>query len=508
MISKDLEGEILRLHHAEKWSQGTIANHLHMHHSIVKRVLGKDRLQNPESRKRRTSIVDPYLPFLTIQLEKYPRLASSVLFRMCKDRGYGGSARYLRRVIALIRPRKKAEAYFRLRTLPGEQGQVDWGDFGRVDFGGTTRRLHAFVLVLSYSRRIYLRFFLGMHTSHFLQGHQEAFSAFGGVPRTVLYDNLKSCVLERQGQAIRFNPLMLEFASHYRFALQPVNVARGNEKGRVERAIRYIRESFFAACKWKDLDDLNAQAKDWSEGWAFRRSWPENRSRTVAQAFAEDQESLLVLPETAFPVERREEVKAGKTPYIRFDRNDYSIPHDKTRRLLVVLATEKVVRILEGTQIIATHSRSWSKGDQVEDPRHLAGLVEEKRKAARHRGYNRLHHVAPATKEMLQILAGRGENLGSVTARLLTLLDQYGGPALDGAIKEAIEKGVPQPPTIALILEKRYLEAHKRPPIPVRLPDKPGVKDLSVKPHALEQYDKIGEEDEDDNEKETEYACN
>lgn len=190
----------------------------------------------------RPSIVDPFVPFLVSQLEKYPRLRASRLFTMIKDRGYPGGPDHLRRVVGRLRPGKPAEAFQRLRTLPGEQAQVDWAHFGKLQIGRAQRALWAFVMVLSYSRRIFLRFIPGAAMPFFLGGHVDAFAAFGSVPRVLLYDNLKSAVLERRGDAIRFHPMLLELAAHYCFEPRPVAIARGNEKGRVERAIRYIRD--------------------------------------------------------------------------------------------------------------------------------------------------------------------------------------------------------------------------------------------------------------------------
>ena len=135
----------------------------------------------------------------------------------------------------------------RLRSLPGEQAQVDWGHFGHLRIGRARRPLMAFVMVLSHSRQIFLRFCLDARMESFLRGHVGAFTAWGGVPRVLLYDNLKSAVLERRGDAIRFHPTLLTFAGHYRYEPRPVAVARGNEKGRFERAIRYVRDGFFAA---------------------------------------------------------------------------------------------------------------------------------------------------------------------------------------------------------------------------------------------------------------------
>ena len=190
------------------------------------------------------------------------------------------------------------QGFLRLRTLPGEQAQVDWGHFGHLAVGRARRPLMAFVMVLSHSRMIFLRFFLNARMDSFLRGHVEAFSAFNGCPRVVLYDNLKSAVLERQGDAIRFNPELLGLAGHYRFEPRPVAVARGNEKGRVERAIRFIRDSFFAGRTFSDLRDLNAQARAWATGLAADRRWREDSALSVRQAFQAEGRSLMALPET------------------------------------------------------------------------------------------------------------------------------------------------------------------------------------------------------------------
>jgi transposase len=180
---------------------------------------------------------------------------------MAKDRGYPGRPDHFRHLIARHRPRPKTDAYRRLSTLPGEQMQIDGGHFGPLEIGRARRPLMAFVAVLSGSRQIFLRFYLGAHLENFLRGHVAAVNAWGGGPRVALYDKLKSAVLERQGTVIRFHPTLLALAGHSHYAPRPVAVARGNEKGRVERAIRYLRDAFFAGRTFTDLDDLNAQAE-------------------------------------------------------------------------------------------------------------------------------------------------------------------------------------------------------------------------------------------------------
>jgi transposase len=284
-IPPDLEAQILRYHHVEKWRVGSIARQLHVHHGTVLRVLAQAGLPRNGTPARRSQI-EPYLPFIRETLEKFPTLTASRLFAMARERGYRGGPDHFRHFVACHRPRRPAEAYLRLRSLPGEQAQVDWGHFGHLTIGRARRPLMAFVMVLSWSRRIFLRFFLDARLESFLRGHVAAFEAWHGCARVLLYDNLKSAVLERHGDAIRFHPALLAFAAHYRYEPRPVAVARGNEKGRVERAIRYVRDSFFAARRFADLDDLNAQAEAWCDGIAADRPCPEQPTSSVRAAFA------------------------------------------------------------------------------------------------------------------------------------------------------------------------------------------------------------------------------
>lgn len=298
-IDAELEAHILRLYHVEKWRCGTIARQLHVHRDTVKRVLAQAGLPR-HGPAPRSSMIEPYLPFIGQTLEKYPTLTASRLYGMVRERGYQGGPTHFRHLISLHRPRPPAEAYLRLRTLPGEQMQCDWGHFGHLQIGRARRPLMAFVMVLSYSRDLYLRFFFDARMENFLRGHIGAFTRWGGLGRVILYDNLKSAVLERQGEAIRFHPTLLAFAAHYRFEPRPVAIARGNEKGRVERAIRHVRDAFFAARQFADLDDLNAQAEYWCRTQAADRPCPEDRAISVRQASAQEQPTLLALPENPY----------------------------------------------------------------------------------------------------------------------------------------------------------------------------------------------------------------
>lgn len=407
MIPNDLEDRIRRLALVENWPIGTIARELHIHHSVARRVLGRSKV--PVLSAVKATIFDPYLPFIRETLERYPRLKASRLHGMLKDRGFRGSRSHLRQLVARLRPLPSAEAYLRLKTLPGEQAQVDWAHFGHLEIGKARRPLVAFLLVLSYSRALYLRFFLDMKQASFLRGHVLAFEFFGAVPRTVLYDNLKSAVLERQGDAIRFHPTMLDFAHHYRFEPRPVAVARGNEKGRVERMVRTVREGFFAARAFKDLDDLNAQALAYCQGEALDRAFVEDKTQTVRDALEAERAHLLPLASDHFPTEESVDVKILKTPYARFDLNDYSVPHDCVMRVLNVRADESRVRILDQGKLVAEHDRSYSRGEQIEDQAHIQALVDEKREARTHRAIDRLRLAARGESRRIRAGSARVE---------------------------------------------------------------------------------------------------
>lgn len=489
-VSKETESEILRLFHVEKWKRGTIARQLHIHHGAVDRVLTKNGI--PFERVRvRTTMIDPYLPFIRSVLEKYPQLTASRIFEMVKQRGYPGTVDHFRDMVARHRPRPAAEAYLRLRTLPGEQAQVDWAYFGKVKIGNAERPLFGFVIVLSWSRQIFLKFYTGLVTSNFLQGHVDAFTAWGGVPRELLYDNLKSAVLERMGDAIRFNPQLLDFAGHYRYAPKPVAVARGNQKGRVERAIQYIRHSFFAARQWNGLDDLNNQAMVWCKEVAGGRKCLEDQQMTVSQAFEQERECLLALPDNPYPTHEMTVVSVGKTPYVRFDLNDYSVPHEYVRQKVTVFADSDWVTIVDGPKRLAKHKRCFEKLRQIETPEHIQALEEHKKKAKRGSGMNRLLSAAPSAKELYKVAAEKNHAMGGMTAKLLALLDLYGPIETEEAIREVVKSGGSHCSDVGQVLERRRRQRGLLSPVAIQLPNDARINDIVVLPHSLASYDNL-----------------
>lgn len=490
MIADDVRVRIRRLFFAEHWKVHTITTALGVHHETVESAIGLARFANHRFGSGPQKL-DPYRRFIIDTLGQYPRITATRLFHMLLDRGYEGSVGTLRRYVKRVRPLPRQEAFFRLTTLPGEQAQVDWASFGKIQIGRSQRSLSCFVMVLCWSRATFARFTLDQTLESFMRCHVEAFESFRGVPRECLYDNLKSVVLERQGALIRFHPQILQLAGHYHFAPKPVGVARGNEKGRVERRIRDLRESFFAARRFSGIDDLNRQLDQWVERVAHARNVPGDDTRSVARALEEERPRLLGLPAHPLSCDLIKPIRSGKTPYVRFDGNDYSIPHTLVRKPLTLVASHTTVRLLDGEAEVARHSRSWDKHRQIESEAHLAGLAEEKRKARSHRGRNRLSASCPSATAFLETIALHGGHLGGTTARLLRLLDQYGAAAVEGAIQEAHARGAFAAQSVAHILDQRRRARGIPVPLDPVLPDDPRVRDLVISPHRLDSYDQL-----------------
>ncbi len=268
----------------------------------------------------------------------------------------------------------------------------------------------------------------------------------------------------------------------------------------MERAIRYIREAFLAARKYTDLDDLNAQAAHWCRTQAADRPCPEDRGLSVREAFVQEQPMLLPLPDNPYPVEEQLAVKVGKTPYVRFDLNDYSIPHEHVRRTLSVRADAAQVRVFDGVEMIASHRRSYDRDEQIENPQHLKTLEQIKHQARQHRGVNGLTKAVPACQRLLVRAAERGANIGAQTTALLRLLDRYGAAELQVAVEDALRTGSAHMNSVRAALERRRLERGAPPPVAINLPEHVRSKDRPVQPHRLDTYDQLSANEDDNTE--------
>jgi len=491
-ISDMHRAEIKRLFFGEHWKIGTIANHLGIHGDTVRRVIDTNRFSTPG--KPRPSMLDPYMDFVRETLKQYPKLTATRLHDMLQPRGYRGSAAQLRSRIRKLnlRPKPRSEAFFRLKTFPGEQAQVDWGYFGQIRVGTAVRKLWFFVIVLSWSRAFDVYFSLDQSAPAVLRGHLAGFDHFGGVPRRILYDNMKTVVIERVGDAIRFHPRLLELSGHYLFGAYPCAPRRGNEKGRVERRIKDLRHGFMAGRTFVDLDDLRAQFVRWRDDVAYQRKCPADPDLTVAEAMSKERDSLLALPEHPLSCDDIRAVVARKQPYVIYDTNRYSVPHKLVGEMLTVLVSDLTVRVVHDDVEVARHARSWDRHQDIEQPEHLAALAEYKRKAAALHGRSRLVAEVPAAQPMFEQLALRDEPLGPQTGRLLRLLDQYGAEELGKAITEAVARDTPRAASVARILDQKRRSAGQPPAIGLgRVSSRPGINDLRIQNHNLEDYDEL-----------------
>lgn len=491
MIPVEQVATIRRLFHAEHWKIGTIATELGLHPDTVRRALDTDRFKRGPSKRR--ALAEPYLDFIKQTLEAHPRLRATRIYEMIRGRGYTGSVVQVRRVVATLRPTHR-EAFLRLITLPGEQAQADWAHFGEIRIGRARRRLSCFVMTLSYSRALWLEFFLDQMLESLTLAHVHAFEDWTGVARTVLYDNMKSVVLERHGDLIQFHPRLLELCGHYHFAARPCRPARGNEKGRVERAIRFIRESFFAARSFTTVEDLNLKARIWRDEVAHQRPWPGDPSRTVASALEEEKPRLLTLPAHPFDTDLIRVVRSGKTIYVRFDQNDYSIPPEAVGRSLTLVASTSIVRILDGATELARHRRSYDRLARIEDANHIEALLKQKRRAIGSAPGTRLEQAVPESRQLLDAAFSRGESIPRQIRMLVGLLDDYGAAELRAAVAEALARQTPRASSVAFVLSRRRRSAGLA-RVAVDLSRYPELADLSVPTHQLEVYDELSEGD-------------
>ena len=488
-IDEDTRARIVRLSRAEGWPVGTIARHLGVHHGTVTRALRA----SGQERRPRAKLIDPFVDFVRERLEAAPDLPASTLWRQVADLGYRGGEDHFRHSLRALglRPVKRPEPSMRLRFLPAEQAQVDWAEFGKVRIGRAERRLMGLLVTLSHSRQTFLSLFYDARMTSFLQGHVEAFAAFGGVPRRLLYDNLKSAVVTRRGKAVTFNPTLLALAAHYAFEPSAAWPRSPEEKGRVERRVAFARTGFFAG---RDitvpLGALNAAARAWCFGAAAERPWPDDDGQLVRDAFARERESLTALPADPFPHHEFRPARIDKTCHARFDTNDYSVPPDFAKALLTLVADRDEVRILDGTREVALHRRSYDRKRIVTDPEHARAIAARKRHARSMSVRNRVLRAVPRTEEMLARAGSGGRNVASCARMLEDLLDAHGADGLDRAVAAALERGSCHPETVHAIIEDHRRE-QGLPPVSIA-DDGRGGCGTTPRGTALDAYDRPG----------------
>ncbi len=262
VLTTEQINDLHRLYWSERWPIRKIERHLRMGGHTIRKYLDAPA-QGPATRPR-TSKLDAFKATIAEWLEKDATVSGAVIEQRLRPLGYTGGHTILRDYLKQARPSSKPNrAFIRMEPAPGERFEVDWGHFGVLNYSGDQRKLYAFALVDAHSRMLYLEFTHSQTFETFVRCHMHAFVALGGVAREVVYDNLATAVAEHDGRLVRFLPRFLAFAREYGFYPRACNPAAGWEKGKVERAIGYARQSFWPLREFTDLHDVNRQARQW-----------------------------------------------------------------------------------------------------------------------------------------------------------------------------------------------------------------------------------------------------
>lgn len=483
-VPQETDVNIVRLHYGEHWPVGTIATQLGIHPDVVKRALGFKQTGDPV---RRPSLIQPFEEFIGQTLQQYPTLRATRLYDMLGQRGYQGSLRTLRDYVATVRPEPKTEAYLRLETLAGEQAQIDWAHVGRVRVDGGERSLWVFVMVLSYSRALWAELVFDMSVESLCRSLTRAASYFGGVTRQWLFDNPKTVVIERYGDAVRFHPTLLGLCAHFRVQPRLCAVAMPEHKGRVERAIRYLRDRFFAGRYIHSIAQGNQELLTFLAEIAQRRPHPRKEGRTVGEVFGDERTRLLALPDPLPSTEYSRPVAVDKTAFVQFDTNLYSSPPEFAGQTITLAFDDRVVRLLDGDREVARHGRTFGRKQVVEDPAHRAALLERRRLGRDLRGRDRLRAVCPGIDQLIARCVSDGRQIGPSVFRLGKLLDLYGDAIFTEAVAEVQSGDARDLGAVQVACEKH--RRHRDRPVPVTVAIPSHIPDREVIPHNLDNYD-------------------
>jgi len=324
----------------------------------------------------RPSKLAPYLDYLRERVAAFPELSAVRLTREIRERGYQGAYTAVKRFLAAIRPEGQQPFEVRFETPPGYQAQVDFARFVTTftDAPGSARIVWLFSLVLGHSRHIFARFVLHQDLQTLLRCHMLAFAALGGVPIEILYDRMKTAVTGEDADGhIVYNRSLIALAQHYGFHPRACRPYRAKTKGKVERPFSYIRQDFFLARSFRNLDDLNAQLDDWLATVANVRLHGTTQ-RVVAEAFAAEQPELQRLPAFPFDALLKLERRVSHDGLVSIGGNYYSVP-DRTRRVVEVHQLPDQIRVLDEGRLVAVHPVLEGHRQYRVDPAHRKGAA-------------------------------------------------------------------------------------------------------------------------------------
>lgn len=494
-MDAELWAEIRRLHLREKWAKKKIARHLRIDPKTVRNALAIARYgaERPAAKApTRASKLDPFKDTVRSILAAYPDLSVERIHEKLRapQIGYTGGIAVLRRFVWTLRPKKQAESYLKIAFPPGDAAQVDWASCGHVVVDGKKRRLSAFVFVLCSSRFLYVEFTLTEQFEVFLACHANALAAVQGVPRRVLYDNLKTVVLARAAGEVRFNPRFVDFAAHYGF--KPVACApyRPNEKGRVENAVKYLKRNFLAGRELKDLETANRDLRRWLAEVANVREHASTHKRPV-DLLEFERPLLAPLPATAYDTRVVKTVRASPLCRVQFESNLYSVPPTHAGRVLTLKASTVELVLYAGPDEIARHARAQGRHQEVVDPDHVRALKEKKKRGERGAVVQCFLAIGDGAEAYLKGLARTEISLYHHVRRILALSDRYGRADVHHALLHAAKHGAFGADYVERIVhEERRRRRAGPPPAQLSLAHAPDLAQITLPEIDLDQYDR------------------
>jgi len=481
--------DVRRLKELGRLSERKIAEQLNVSRGKVRRALAGPPSQRPV--RQRSSKLDSFKGVLKEILEEYPELSSRRIFEKLQDRGYPGGLTIVKDYLMTLRG-QKLEAFVRYETGPGEEAQVDWGYAGTFPFEGYARKIYFFVIVLGYSRKLYVEFTTSQSLESFLQCHLNSFKYFGGVPKNLRYDNLKSVVISRYLKHIRFNQKFLEFAGYYLFVPQVCNVGRGNEKGKVESGVGYVKKNFLAGREFRDFADLERQLREWLKQANQRqhgttKEIPEKR-------FQKEKEYLLPLQANDYDTTTPLAAKAHHDCFLRFETNYYSVPSKYILLPLTLRAGKYQLKVFYQQICIATHQRSYGKNRRIEDPKHFQELLKIKKAAHNSKLRDRFLSLAPCCAQYFDGLLGLEKDIKAEIKRIMNQVDLYGVYEIISAIEKALSHKAFGAVYVKNIIAQNRARRQEKEITPLRLSQHPELEEMEVAPQDLVVYDRLFEE--------------
>lgn len=361
--------------HGQGVSIREIADRLGLARNTVRKYLRADAVPKPAPRPARDSKLDPYTPYLQHRLHAGV-MNCEVLLRELRTQGYTGGMTILKDYVQPFRSPRHPQATMRFETEPGDQAQVDFGRFRYHAPDGSSHLVWAFVLVLSWSRAMYVEFIRRADVASFIRCHVHAFEALGGMPRHCLYDNAKVVVLGRDsaGRPV-WNHQFLDYALRAGIDLQLCRPYRPQTKGRVESGIKYLRGNFWPGARFVDDADLNRQVRSWCEEIANQRVHGTTHERPRDRLMTEQRHLQPPAPADRVLPFLRDSRKVGRDGFVQYDRAAYGVPWQWAGREVEVAATPLTVEIWQGAERLAVHPRALHPGQRFTLPGQWAGVA-------------------------------------------------------------------------------------------------------------------------------------